>query len=119
MAQIGNASDKAAIVALLDCDAIADASFRAAVAALHAGDVAELARLIDAEPRLLHERMMGPEAYRLRQRPGYFRDPKLIELLIERGARTDLRDTLWDATPLEWAMHGERSAAIAALERLG
>lgn len=41
MAQIGNASDKAAIVALLDCDAIADASFRAAVAALHAGDVAE------------------------------------------------------------------------------
>jgi hypothetical protein len=78
-----------------------------------------LARLIDAEPRLLHERMMGPEAYRLRQRPGYFRDPKLIELLIERGARTDLRDTLWDATPLEWAMHGERSAAIAALERLG
>jgi Ankyrin repeats (3 copies) len=287
-AQLGTASDKAAIVALLEC-AITDAAFRAAVAALHAGDVAELARLLDAEPRLLHERIVGPEAYRRRQRPGYFQDPKLfwfvannptlvermppnmpdvarvmiergvdradltyaleltmtssvareqglqrplmrvlldagaevtrdsivvtaahweldalralvergrpidvllaaafgdearvrallpgasaddvqtafglaainrnnavaalaldagadvnaflpvhshstalhqaatddnvalIELLVERGARTDLRDTLWDATPLQWAIHGKRSAAVAALERI-
>lgn len=78
LAQLGDASDKAAIVALLDCGAISDASFRSAVSALHSGDVEKLAALLDAEPRLLRERIMGPQAYRRRERPGYFQDPKLF-----------------------------------------
>ncbi|MBD5606857.1 MAG: ankyrin repeat domain-containing protein, partial [Candidatus Eremiobacteraeota bacterium] len=67
-----------AIVALLDRDAIADPAFGAAVAAIHGGDVRELERLLDSEPRLLRERNAGPDVYRRATRPDYFRDPKLV-----------------------------------------
>ena len=33
----------------------------------------------------------------------------LVRLLVERGARLDLRDTLWNATPAEWARHEGRT----------
>ncbi len=33
----------------------------------------------------------------------------MVRLLIERGARLDLRDTLWEATPREWAQHEGRT----------
>jgi ankyrin repeat protein len=33
----------------------------------------------------------------------------VVRLLIERGARLDLRDRLYDGTPLDWAVHGARS----------
>jgi ankyrin repeat protein len=78
VARRGRARERAAIVALLDRSAIADPSFRAAVGAIHAGDVAALERLLDAEPRLLRERAVGPEVYRARKRDDYFRDPKLF-----------------------------------------
>ncbi len=78
VARRGHAREKPAIVALLDRSAIADSSFRAAVAAIHAGDVVLLARLIDAEPRLLRERIAEPEAYRMAHRRQYFLDPKLF-----------------------------------------
>ena len=116
VARTSRASDRAAIVALLDRSAISDRSFRAAVDAIHAGDVVRLARLLDAEPRLLHERIAGPEAYRKATRAQYFRDPKLFwfvannptqvermapnvvdvaRLMIERGVeRSDLDYTL-------------------------
>jgi hypothetical protein len=70
--------ERSAIVALLDRNAIADPSFREAVAAIHRGDLRRLATLLDAEPRLLTVRIAGPEAYRKRKRPDYFRDPKLF-----------------------------------------
>jgi ankyrin repeat protein len=38
-----------------------------------------------------------------------------VRLLIERGARPDIRDTLWHATPLGWAEHGGRMAIAAYL----
>ncbi len=78
IARRSRARERAAIVALLDRSTIGDRSFRAAVDAIHAGDVAALARLLDAEPRLLRERIVGPEAYRMRERYDYFRDPKLF-----------------------------------------
>lgn len=78
VARRGRARDRAAIVALLDRNAIPDPSFRAAVAAVHAGDLARLGRLLVAEPRLLTDRIIGPETYRKRKRPDYFRDPKLF-----------------------------------------
>ena len=77
-ARRGLSDDKAAIVALLDRDRITDPSFRAAVKALRTGDVAELGRRLDAEPRLLRERILGPEAYRRASRFQYFRDPRLF-----------------------------------------
>jgi len=78
VARRGKAADKTAIIELLDRDRIVDPSFRSAVRAVQRGDAARLARLIDAEPRLLHERILGPEAYRKASRFQYFRDPKLF-----------------------------------------
>jgi Ankyrin repeats (many copies) len=77
-AKKGDAADKAAIVELLDRPVIRDRGFRAAVAAIRRGDVAGLAHLLDAEPRLLRERIVEPECYREAGRPQYFRDPKLF-----------------------------------------
>ncbi len=78
VARTGRARERSAIIAVLDRHAIADPSFRAAIDAIHAGDVAALARLLDAEPRLLRDRILGPEIYRRSQRRGYFTDPKLF-----------------------------------------
>jgi ankyrin repeat protein len=30
----------------------------------------------------------------------------VVRLLVERGARLDIRDTIWQSTPLGWALHG-------------
>jgi hypothetical protein len=30
----------------------------------------------------------------------------VLRLLVERGARLDIRDTIWQGTPLGWAVHG-------------
>ncbi len=77
-ARRGQAADRDAIIELLDRPVIRDPSFRAAVAALQAGDAAALGRLLDAEPRLLRERIREPDCYREAERPQYFRDPKLF-----------------------------------------
>jgi pimeloyl-ACP methyl ester carboxylesterase len=77
-AKRGTATDKSAIVELLDRPTIRDASFRAAVKALQSGDLPSLVRQLDAEPRLLRDRILEPEAYRQASRPQYFRDPKLF-----------------------------------------
>jgi peptide-methionine (S)-S-oxide reductase len=42
-------------------------------------------------------------------------DVALLELLIDRGAQTDARDTLWNGTPLDWAIHERRPRAAAYL----
>jgi ankyrin repeat protein len=34
----------------------------------------------------------------------------VVRLLVERGARTDIRDTVHDGTPLDWAEYGKRNA---------
>jgi ankyrin repeat protein len=77
-ARRGSAPDREAITELLDRPVIRDPSFRAAVSAIHRGDAADLARLLDAEPRLLRERILEPACYRQAQRHQYFRDPKLF-----------------------------------------
>jgi ankyrin repeat protein len=53
---------------------IEDPDFRAAVAAIHAGDGDALARLLDARPELLHMRAIEPDI----GTRGYFSDPKLF-----------------------------------------
>jgi ankyrin repeat protein len=77
-ARRGKAADKAAIIELLDRPVICDPSVRAAVSALQRGEVAELTRLLDAEPRLLRDRILEPDCYREAGRPQYFGDPKLF-----------------------------------------
>jgi peptide-methionine (S)-S-oxide reductase len=39
----------------------------------------------------------------------------VVRLLVERGARLDLRDRLYDGTPLDWATYGKREALAAYL----
>ena len=39
----------------------------------------------------------------------------VVRLLMERGSRLDIRDKLWDATPLGWAEHGEQRETAALL----
>ena len=33
----------------------------------------------------------------------------LVRLLVERGARLDMKDVLWQGTPADWARYGGRS----------
>jgi ankyrin repeat protein len=74
----GQAADRDAIAELLQRPVISDPRFRHAVAAIHAGDAASLAGLLDAHPDLLVERIVEPECYRQAERFQYFRDPKLF-----------------------------------------
>lgn len=73
-ARTGSAGDRDAIVELLDRPVLRDPRFRAAVAAIHAGDLDGLIRLLDAHPALLRERAVEPDCYP----QDYFRDPKLF-----------------------------------------
>src|SRR5271165_1936557 len=43
----------------------------------------------------------------------------VVRLLIERGARLDIQDTLWQGTPLGWAVHGGQAQVAEYLRALG
>jgi ankyrin repeat protein len=43
----------------------------------------------------------------------------VVRLLIERGARLDQRDSIYDGTPLGWALHGRRAAIATRLREHG
>ncbi len=42
-------------------------------------------------------------------------DDAMARLLCERGADLNVRDTLWNATPLEWALHNRKAEVEAYL----
>jgi peptide-methionine (S)-S-oxide reductase len=73
-ARTGSAPDRDAIIELLDRPVMRDPNFRAAVRAIHTGDVNGLSRLLDQHPDLLRMRAIEPECYP----KDYFRDPKLF-----------------------------------------
>jgi peptide-methionine (S)-S-oxide reductase len=73
-ARKGDAPDKTEIVHKLSRPVLDDADFAAAVAAIHAGDLPGLKRLLDAHPDLIERRAIEPDCYPR----DYFRDPKLI-----------------------------------------
>ena len=41
----------------------------------------------------------------------------VVRLLVERGARTDIKDLLWQGTPADWAKHEGRAEVEAYLRR--
>jgi ankyrin repeat protein len=43
----------------------------------------------------------------------------VVRLLVERGARLDIRDTIYGGTPLGWAEHGGRQEIAAYLQSRG
>lgn len=45
-------------------------------------------------------------------------DVAMLELLVAHGARSDIRDTLWQGTPLGWAVHAGSKRAEAWLRSL-
>jgi ankyrin repeat protein len=73
-ARAGKARERGEIVELLDRPVIRDPQFRVAVRAIHEGDEAGLAALLDANPELLTARAVEPDCYPR----DYFRDPKLF-----------------------------------------
>lgn len=74
-AREGTPEDRDLLLFLLaDGPKISDPDFRTAVAAIQAGDLASLAALLDAHPRLLRERAIEPKI----GPTGYFTDPKLF-----------------------------------------
>jgi peptide-methionine (S)-S-oxide reductase len=74
-ARTGVAPDKDAIVHLLDRPVIDDPHFRAAVNAIHAGDVAALRQLLTDHPNLSRDRAVEPDCY---LSTDYFGSPKLL-----------------------------------------
>ena len=44
---------------------------------------------------------------------------EVVKLLVERGARLDLRDTIYGATPFGWATYGEREVIAEYLKSRG
>ena len=42
-------------------------------------------------------------------------DVEMLKLLVARGARLDIRDTLWNGTPLGWAVHNKKANTEAYL----
>ncbi len=46
-------------------------------------------------------------------------DVPMLQLLVDRGARLDVVDTLWNGTPLGWAVHEKKRNAEAFLRAAG
>jgi hypothetical protein len=42
----------------------------------------------------------------------------VVKLLVERGARLDTKDVIWQGTPADWAQHGGRTEVESYLRRL-
>jgi hypothetical protein len=45
-------------------------------------------------------------------------DVEMLRMLVDAGASLDIRDTLWNATPLNWAIHTSKPAAISYLRAI-
>ena len=73
-ATAGVAEDREAIVETLTRPVIRDPHFKAAVTAIHAGNLPALKQLLANHPNLVHDRAMEPDCYP----PGYFSNPKLL-----------------------------------------
>ena len=44
---------------------------------------------------------------------------EVVRLLVERGARLDVKDRIFEGTPLDWAIHGDRKATAEYLRSVG
>jgi peptide-methionine (S)-S-oxide reductase len=43
----------------------------------------------------------------------------VVRLLVDRGARLDIEDTIYKATPLGWAIYGKHAAIANYLRERG
>jgi ankyrin repeat protein len=70
-------------------------------AAARRGDLTEVRRLLDAGVDVNTPFRYGATALFSACDRGY---PEVVKLLLERGARTDIQDTFYGATPFTWAL---------------
>lgn len=49
----------------------------------------------------------------------YANHQAVVRLLVDRGARLDVRDTVYGGTPLDWAIHGGRTELVHYLRERG
>ena len=100
-----------------------DSEFTDAIAAIHAGDVATLQRLLADNPGLATSRLGGTAKGRtplhvVADWPGYFPNgPQVVRMLIEAGADPNARDPDQprSETPLHWAASSDDVDVARAL----
>ncbi len=90
-----------------------------ALAAQH-GHASVVAALLDAgeDPNRLNPNGNHAHSTPLHQAVWAGHDA-VVRLLVERGARLDMHDTVWNGTPLGWARYGGRNAIAEYLEQHG
>jgi hypothetical protein len=100
---------------LLD-DAAPDDRHRALALAAQNGAVEIVRILLDAgeDPNRYNPKRNHAHATPLHQAI-WNHQMETVRLLVERGARLDIEDTIWHATPLGWAEYGERNEIAAFL----
>jgi hypothetical protein len=68
-------------------------------------------------------RIVAPDGYHSHSTPlhqaVWSNSANAVRLLVERGARLDIQDTVHRSTPLDWAIYGERTAIADYLRDQG
>ena len=115
-AGLGRADD---VERLLPDASAAERAAALSLAAMH-GRAAIAARLLDAgaDPGRFNPPGMHAHATPLHQ-AALAGHVDVVRLFVERGARLDVRDRLWDGTPLAWARHAGRDDVVRLLAVAG
>jgi len=105
--------------ALLPTSASVDRHRALALAAQH-GHVGIVQLLLDAgeDPNRYNPKGNHAHSTPLHQAV-WSRQEEVVHLLVERGARLDIKDTIWESTPLGWAEYGGRTEIATYLRGQG
>src|SRR3954469_4338668 len=118
-AGLGLAADAARLLPAAD----AEARHRALSLAAQHGHVDVVGLLLDAGEDPNRNNLEGNHAHSTPLHQAVIGGHEaVVRLLVKRGARLDIRDTIWQGTPLGWAKYGGGKAAVemaACLRSLG